>query len=130
MLTAAVFVLSFVYDDQTHAKTVQTWHHEGRLADCTLGWDPPQIHPRDKTKTAPTRVQLKGAQKVVVLVGKNTHSFKAINDELAYAVAKKKTIVPVLLAPGNRLPDAIKTLTPITLEHAKLKTALKCPTIP
>ncbi|MCK6640898.1 MAG: TIR domain-containing protein [Bacteroidia bacterium] len=91
---ARVFI-SFDYDDIHCKKTVDNWKNQGLGTDISFTSEDGKSHSSkgESYVTNILREQIDLAQKVLVLVGNNTHNRPWVDYEVGYAKSKGKKVV-------------------------------------
>ena len=113
---------SYKWEDQLWKYMLEKWAVSGRLGDVVITGESEDVRPGGYVAVNPMVME---ANKVIVLVGYDTHNSTGVEDEIHTANSHQKDVIPVRV-PGTTggLPSSIKYQYEVVFEPNAIKKAL------
>ena len=118
--------ISYAAVDKDAHDQIAIWQRQGALGRIVIGYEPPDWRPTDFNDTFPLSSQLRGADKVILVVGEKTNKYVAIDAELTEAVSAGLEIIWVKNpgAASHDVPAAASAIAETPFTAADLQAAL------
>ena len=113
---------SYKWEDKLWKDMLEKWAVSGRLGDVVITGESEDVRPGGYVAVNPMVMK---ANKVIVLVGYDTHNSTGVEDEIHTANSNQKDVIPVRV-PGTTggLPSSIKYQYEVVFEPNAIKKAL------